>query len=645
MQIREIVLYGRNGKKRVLPLRLGKVNVITGQSHTGKSALIHIVSYCLGGETCHVPTGRILDTVAWFGLLLGIGEELIFVARENPFPDRSSTSTAVLQRAVSGSPAEAPSVADTNIETFEAELTRLLGISPNRHVPPQGSTRPPLAANIRHALFYCFQHQTEIAINQALFHRQQGQRTDFLIQAVADTLPYFLGAIKEDELALEERLAIARRHLRQLEAEQRQNQQTQGGGVNKARSLLQEAASVGILSDQALPNTMPALRALLEECLRWTPGQSTFVGSDRLGQLQDESNVLKEERRRLAEVVRAARALSGETQGFADEAKIQAERLESIGLFDDIGIGHEACPTCSQHLPVPTPQAEAIRRSLNHLSQNLLGAERERPNLQEYIERTNQQLTLVAERIGEKEAAVDALLNEQEAAQRVRDLNSRRAKVVGRVSLYLESIPPEEGTDDLTQRIGDAKRLMERLAAQLDPEEKGRRLNTILNRLSLKMSEWARFLKMEFQDYPVLLDIPAATLVVDKPPRPEPLYRIGSGENWVGYHLIAHLALHRHFRQNQRPVPGFLFLDQPTQVYFPPERDPETGGDVNALQDDDQQKVARMYQLIFTAVRELAPSFQIIVTDHADLRSSDDFQESVIERWRGDGIGLVPSDW
>lgn len=54
---------------------------------------------------------------------------------------------------------------------------------------------------------------------------------------------------------------------------------------------------------------------------------------------------------------------------------------------------------------------------------------------------------------------------------------------------------------------------------------------------------------------------------------------------------------------------------------------------------------AKMYELIFLAVKELAPTFQIIVTDHADLRSSSDFQTSVIERWRGAGVGLVPKDW
>jgi hypothetical protein len=88
-------------------------------------------------------------------------------------------------------------------------------------------------------------------------------------------------------------------------------------------------------------------------------------------------------------------------------------------------------------------------------------------------------------------------------------------------------------------------------------------------------------------------------------------------------------------------VPGFLFLDQPTQVYFPPDLDPEFQGNVQELQDDDRQKVARMFELNFVAVAELAPDFQVIVTNHADLLDIQDFQDAVIERWRG-GNTLIP---
>ncbi len=122
---------------------------------------------------------------------------------------------------------------------------------------------------------------------------------------------------------------------------------------------------------------------------------------------------------------------------------------------------------------------------------------------------------------------------------------------------------------------------------------------------------------------------------------PVPLARMGSGENWVGYHVLAHLALHKWFRQKERPVPGFLFLDQPSQAHYPPEKD--VNGAIEGLKDEDQEAVMRLFKLIYDAAEEMAPGMQIIVTDHADLKT-DWFAASVIARWRGHEK-LVPQEW
>ena len=117
--------------------------------------------------------------------------------------------------------------------------------------------------------------------------------------------------------------------------------------------------------------------------------------------------------------------------------------------------------------------------------------------------------------------------------------------------------------------------------------------------------------------------------------------RMGSGENWVGYHIIAHLALHDWFTRKQRPVPRFLFLDQPSQVYFPAERDVE--GSMAVLPDDDRIAVARMLKLVVDVVHELAPGFQVVITEHAEV-TEDWYRDAVVERWRG-VRKLVPEDW
>lgn len=98
--------------------------------------------------------------------------------------------------------------------------------------------------------------------------------------------------------------------------------------------------------------------------------------------------------------------------------------------------------------------------------------------------------------------------------------------------------------------------------------------------------------------------------------------------------MIALFALHTFFAQNNRPVPGFLFLDQPSQVYFPPETND---------QNVDSQEIREIYDFIFARVKELAPALQVIIVDHADINEKG-FQNAVIEKW-WDGTKLVPSDW
>ena len=108
---------------------------------------------------------------------------------------------------------------------------------------------------------------------------------------------------------------------------------------------------------------------------------------------------------------------------------------------------------------------------------------------------------------------------------------------------------------------------------------------------------------------------------------------MGSGEkSEIGCHILAHLALHRHFVREKRPVPRFLFLDQPTQVYYPPERDAD--GRLDTLNDEDRTAVHRLFAVIFRLVRKVAPDLQVIITDHADLDDLD-FQTALVERWRG----------
>jgi hypothetical protein len=155
------------------------------------------------------------------------------------------------------------------------------------------------------------------------------------------------------------------------------------------------------------------------------------------------------------------------------------------------------------------------------------------------------------------------------------------------------------------------------------------------------MTEWARGLELEHSKFPLRLDLKKLTIVADTADGPVPMGRMGSGENWVGYHLIGHLALHEWFTKRSRPVPRFLFLDQPSQVYFPPEKDVD--GSLGMLDADDRHAVLRMFRFVFDVVEAISPGLQVVITEHADINEAW-YQEAVVARWRR-GVKLVPEEW
>lgn len=53
--IASIFFIGEDNAFRAINLDLGRVNIITGASGTGKSAIIKALDYCLGSSKCQLP--------------------------------------------------------------------------------------------------------------------------------------------------------------------------------------------------------------------------------------------------------------------------------------------------------------------------------------------------------------------------------------------------------------------------------------------------------------------------------------------------------------------------------------------------------------------------------------------------------------
>jgi len=215
---------------------------------------------------------------------------------------------------------------------------------------------------------------------------------------------------------------------------------------------------------------------------------------------------------------------------------------------------------------------------------------------------------------------------------------------MGRISLYLESVPQLEDSSDLQRQIADLQAQVFTLEAELSDDTVEERVLSALSYIARDMDAWAAQLQLEHAEFPLRLDLRRLTVVADSvEDGPIPMEQMGSGENWVGYHLITHLALHRWFVKRNRPVPRFIFIDQLSKVYFPEDEDWQRQESGTSGRGEDRQKVERMYRLAYDFVQMLDGKFQIIMTDHANI-NQEWFQDCLVERWR-EGEMLVPPEW
>ena len=651
MQIKSIILYNVAGNRRILPFRLGAVNVITGKSSTGKSAIIEIVEYCLGNSKFKVPEGVIRDNVAWYAVLYQINETQVFIAKPAPKGKAQSHRGVYLEIGTHITPPPLLKLApNTNDEGVIKHLSRLVGISPNRHTPEEGQTRNPLEATIKHAKFYLFQEQSVIANRHVLFHRQT---EDHLPQTIKDTLPYFLGAIREDQLKLEQELRLARRNLKRVKRKLKEAEAITSEQASRGQSLLAEAKQVGLLDSEFTLSNKSDVLEVLKSILNWQPGTVSSTNEDHITQLQEEVREQRRLSRQIHEQIRASESYAREASGYSSEANQQRMRLESINI---LGLGKDSatqlnnsanvCPLCSSNLEQTIPKVSALANSLNDLESNLQQVERELPRLREHIQSLKDEREQIRQQIAEKQQTIEILMNEQEGASEIRDRNIRMARVVGRISLYLENVELTDENASLRRKVEEAEKQVASYVEVLESEEVEDRCASILNRIGSQMTQWAQQLEIEHSGFPFRFDLKKLTVIADRAERPILMEQMGGGENWLGCHLITHLALHKHFVQQKRPVPGFLILDQPTQVYFPSEAYRVMEGTVEQSRNPDTDMVAvrRMFDLLFDVCEELAPHFQIIVMEHANL-DDERFEEALIEEpWRN-GRALIPESW
>ena len=549
MQLDELVLFNREGETRSIVLNPGALNVITGDSRTGKSSLINIVRFLLGSGKLNVPFGPIQQTVVWYALHGHVGDTRFFVARAAPPGDNESNDAMLV---IGDIPTPSLEVLEHNTtrKALRDYLGGLLGLEDNRNQPTIGQTRHALSASFVHSLFYCFQGQGEIANPDILFHRQN---REWMPQTIRDTLPYFLGAQGADDLRRREELVERRRELRRLNQRLRAAEAERTVGLDRAGALLAESVDVGLLANR--PDVLDLAAARLEP-RRVLDNPVAVVQAVEAGtefdRLRDRRHQLSDQVRDLGEQIRALEQFAAADHNHATELTEQQARLASIGLIPTDG-ADATCALCGRTIEASTDTRASIELALGQADRRLELARRDTPRIDDARTTLAGQQRAARDEIRDVDQALNALAARDELVQRTQDAVNVQSYVRGRIALYLDTSQDtgDEERERLRSDVARADAGIATLAEELDSDAVRSRTTSLLRTVSRQMTTWAQQLDLEHASDGALIDLDRLTIVADTSNGPAYMDAggIGSGMNWVGYHLTAYLALQRFFHR------------------------------------------------------------------------------------------------
>lgn len=645
-QIIKLILWPRRGgEPRVVDFKPGIVNVISGASKTGKSAVVPIIDYCLGSDKCTIPVGVIRENCSWFGVLVDTIEGQKLLARREPGDQQSTGDMVFLEGAVVDVPAEIAEKT-TNVDTVKRALNRLSGLTDLEFEPnAEGGykSRP----SFRDLMAFSFQPQNIVANPDVMFFKADTTEHREKLKTI---FPYVLGAVTATVLQARFELDRLQRTLRRKETELKTIESANNAWKAEALGWLRQAIELGILpADTLLPKEWPDIVDLLRR-IAMSNGRSArpnLPGIDvtlaRLGDLRTEeteiAGQLSEHRQRLNEL----RRLVESSEAYGDAMRIQRDR---IGLADWLrGLSADVTD------PIVS-LGEGGREKVLALCDNLDGLEirlRTHPTLSNTLDKEIFRLRAAAETTLEQLNAIRAEISDLEKdSERTQAEASRFDQIerfLGRLQQALHLYDRADQSSDLRQEIDGLRTQIALLQQTVSEADIRRKLGNALDRVANFANRMVPRLDAEWPDAPLRLIIEDLTVKVLRGTREDYLWEIGSGANWLAYHVALMLALQRFFLgEPHHAVPSMLVFDQPSQVYFP-KRAAEESIELVPWRDQDVAAVRKVFSLLGSEAVNSQGRLQVIVLDHADEDVWGDIEGvELIEEWR-EARALVPTDW
>lgn len=649
-KISKIILWPKNTKMaiRVIPFKEDFVNVISGDNARGKSTVISIIDYCLASSKCSIPIGLIRNFTRWFGIIVSYGEEEILLAREEPGVEVVSNNMYI-QRGKKIAIPEQIEEENSNYRDIINELNKLAQLA-RFDLGDKGVSQP---ASIRDLISLNFQPQHLVANPYALFYKADTYQNR---EKLITIFPYILGILDDELLGLKEELKDLKSREKALGRELEQRKDIANNWLSEVKSYYAIAFEFGLidgdLNDSSSWSPKDYIIRLRQALSRIDKnviplikvGASTKI-SQRLAELDEKEFQVAAQIQEKKEKLYLIQSIKTSNKDYGNDILVQNSHLEAVSwLKSNINNKHH-CPFCGSKSTSAKEYVDnyyTLSNELSNLSRRVADSHRV---FNKEITTINSDLNKLEMQINEIRTEKQILSQENEEYQKQHQVLNSIFRFGGKLEESLKNYDKISENGDLEKELEKIKKRISEINKLLNQDVLDRKQKNILNQISASIKHYAKIFEAEYCDDDIQLNIENLTLKFVSGNREDFLWEIGSGHNFMSYHISTILAIHEYLLTlaDKNKVPTFIIFDQPSQVYFPELKKEELTEDEAVL------KVKRIFKVLSEFKNRTNSKVQTIIIEHAGENSWSEYSENVklIRNWHGDSDdnALIPKQW
>jgi len=660
--IHEIGVIDKQGVKHPVSFKAG-LNVVTGKSSTGKSALIEVFDYCFGSGENTIPKGVITNSATIYYVALAVNEQDMVIARD------SEISTKAFFRRV-----EIFNTTEIDRDYFNASYFRPLSEF-KKHLRDffldiddvdeslvakafRGNRKAP-TPSIRSFSSFLLQHQNLVANKHALFYRfDEKKKRD---QAIEHT-KIFLGLVDQKFFHLSQEKERLSAEARRLDRQKETNKRTSESYKQKVAPVLSQLYALMGFKDEplSLDKVLRHPQDAKDQLDSIIIAEKINHNSDAMTQRYDQLKLARNQK--TAELRKLQRQSSSINKHIQEEERF-VDNVKQFSSPKHVHISASVCPLCHTEQDSLRQSAEKLQQAITKISGNLAQARPMKAKFESSLVEVKRSTEVVSKALTELNRQIAEI---EKANKQLTEQKSLYESIIMQKAKLFSLLDTLNMADDaeLDKEIKELKKHLKKVADALKEYDVKKGLAHAANKVNEYMAEIGSHFEFEDSYKPINLHFSFETFdLYHLTPKNEIIYlrSMGSGANWLYCHVTLFLALHRYFAElgDKCAIPSLLFLDQPTQVYFPNfNRDTAASFDEQKSQeaeqrtdkerpvDEDMKAVENLFSRLSIYCNELdlnnGFSPQIIVTDHADdlTLTNGVLFESLVNgnRWRTRGL-------